>query len=100
MTLLFQGGEFSQIEFRRTIRAAAHFTGAHASRLTMRTKLWLLFQAIRLLVVREGPMVRIRLPPAASLLRTCRVYRQRQQTINAEKATVPVPIYFLNFFCQ
>src|SRR6516164_1860173 len=25
----------------------AHFTGAHASRLTMRTKLWLLFQATR-----------------------------------------------------
>src|SRR6516164_4279911 len=25
----------------------AHFTGAHASRLTMRPKLWLLFQAIR-----------------------------------------------------
>src|SRR6516165_10292992 len=43
-----------------------HFTGAHASRLTMRAKLWRLFQAIRVLVVREVPMVRIRLPPAAS----------------------------------
>src|SRR5437899_1080933 len=44
----------------------AHFTGAHASRLTVRTKLWRLFQAIRVLVERAGPMVRIRLPPAAS----------------------------------
>src|ERR1700730_16221479 len=48
----------------------AHFTGAHASRLTMRTKLWRLFQAIRVLVVREGPKVRIHLPPALSPLRT------------------------------
>jgi hypothetical protein len=44
----------------------AHFTGAHASRLTMRTKLWRLFQAIRVLLVRAGPMVRIRLPPPTS----------------------------------
>jgi hypothetical protein len=31
-----------------------------------------------------GPMVRILLSPAASLLRTCRVYRQRQQTLSPE----------------
>ena len=37
----------------------------------MRTKLWRLFQAIRVLVAREGPMVRIRLPPVASPMRTC-----------------------------
>jgi hypothetical protein len=37
----------------------------------MRTKLWRLFQAIRVLVVRAGPRVRIHLPPARSLLRTC-----------------------------
>ena len=37
----------------------------------MRTKLWRLFQAIRVLVVRAGRMVRIRLPPAESQVRTC-----------------------------
>jgi hypothetical protein len=36
----------------------------------MRTKLWRLFHAIRVLVVRAGPRVRIRLPPAASQRRT------------------------------
>jgi hypothetical protein len=36
----------------------------------MRTKLSRLFQAIRVLVEREGPMVRIRLPPALSQQRT------------------------------
>ena len=36
----------------------------------MRTKLWRLFQAIRVLIVRAGPMVRIRLPPAQSQRRT------------------------------
>jgi hypothetical protein len=35
----------------RTSKKSAHFTGAHASRLTLRTKLWRLFQAIRVLVV-------------------------------------------------
>ena len=40
------------------------------SRLTLRTKFWYLFQAIQVLVAREGPMVRIRLPPAASQQRT------------------------------
>ena len=39
----------------------AHFTGAHASRLTMRTKLWLLSSHSG-----KGPMVRIRRPPAES----------------------------------
>src|SRR6266850_7689070 len=31
-----------------------------------RTKLWRLFQAVRVLFVREGPMVRIRFPPVES----------------------------------
>jgi len=44
--------------------------GALVHRLTMRTKLWHLFQAIRVLVVQAGPMVRIRLPPAESRQRT------------------------------
>src|SRR3984893_15913391 len=42
----------------------------------MRTKLWRLFQAIRVLVVRAGPMVRIQPPPARSL-----------RTISSEAAT-------------
>jgi hypothetical protein len=59
--------------YHSIVRIAAppeHFTRVHASRLTLCTKLRCFFKPFRVLVVQEEPMVRIRLPPAGSLVRT------------------------------